>query len=359
MTRHHRRDNDRGDEPQDPSRDSSQDSDSNAPRPPEASDASNDGGWHEGEEPDETGYETDDDEEAGPDVPRFDSERMLRRMFVILEGRSFASQEEFEEFVKSPALRKAAEDLEGEMTLEEEAQELAYLAMESGDSEQAEKHARDGIALDPDCVDCRVVLAFMLTDDLKERVVLLERTIEVARMRLEACGGDDPKLKFLGMIETRPLLRALHALAETVAEAGDPDHAQKVYEEMLTLSCDENDDTPYLFLSFLLRQRRLERADRLMRKMNENENLVLVWARILERFLAGEKAAAAELLEKVRPHNFYVESLLLGAPEEPGAEGEENTEKEEAEVVHQLLANAWSGHEEAMDWLRAEAAAIP
>ncbi len=319
------------------------------------------------EEPDEPNDESEswrdpDDREDGDSADekmarpsRFDPERWLRRLDFVLQRHEFPTERSFRRFLESEVHQRNAEALDEVMTIEEEAQELAYLALEAEDDTTAETYARDAIALDPDCVDARVLLSFFTTDDLDERIWLLERAVDCGRWRFESAKTGDFRDYYLQRIEAKPLQRSLHSLAETLMEAGEEDEAEKLFEESSQLPLEEEDDVLYLCAAFMLRIGKLEKARHTIERLPVDD-AARDWCEVLERFLAGERDEAESLLAQARTRNFYVEQFLTGDTELPAptkVTPEMSEEQDDAIWIASMLRPAWEAHPEALEWLRA------
>lgn len=309
------------------------------------------------ENPDDAWRDSGDDEPQEPQRQRggrFDHERWIRRLDSVLQRHEFPTARTFRRFLESDEHRREAEEFDGLLTIEEEAQELAYLAMEAGDDDTSENYVRDAVALDPDCVDARVLLAYFVTDDLDERVWLLERAVDCGRWRYESATTGDTRDHYLARIEAKPLQRALHSLAETLVEAGEEDEAEKLFEEAAKLPADPGDeDARYLFVVFLLRIGKVDKARAAIERLPDAD-VGREWCSILERFVAGARDEAEQLLTDVRPRNFYVESYLSGetAPPPEAAREGLSDEQDDAIWIASVLRPAWEAHPEALEWLR-------
>lgn len=310
-----------------------------------------------GDDAEDTWRESGDEDAGEPSRPRagrFDHERWIRRLDSVLQRHEFANARAFRRFLESDEHRREAEEFDGLLTIEEESQELAYLAMEAGDDDTAENYVRDAVALDPDCVDARVLLSFFVTDDLDERIWLLERAVDCGRWRFESAKTGDHRDHYLGRIEAKPLQRALHSLAETLIEAGEEDEAEKLFEESSKLPSDlGDDDAKYLFVVFLLRVGKVDKV-RLAIEHLPDQDVARDWCSILERFVAGEREEAEQMLSEVRPRNFHVESYLSGEQTPPPETSREtlSDEQDDALWIASMLRPAWEAHPEALEWLR-------
>src|SRR6266542_469955 len=98
---------------------------------------------------------------APPKSSRFTTESVLRDVHRAIEGKSFENIEELNAYLASmagPGLKQSLRDA-APLSPKEEAQELAFDAMEAETEEQARKFAKRALAKDPDCVDALVVLS--------------------------------------------------------------------------------------------------------------------------------------------------------------------------------------------------------
>lgn len=292
-------------------------------------------------------------EAAGARPGRFDHERWLRRLDFVLQKHEFPTTRSFQRFLESDAHKREAQLLDEPLSIEEEAQELAFLALEAEDDTAAENFARDAIALDPDCVDARVMLSFFVTDDLDEQIWLLERAVDCGRWRFESARTTDSRDHYLARIEAKPLQRALHSLAETLIEAGEDDEAEKLLEECTYLPHEDEDQTRYLYVVFLLRVGKHEKARHALDRLPADD-LAREWLEVLERFLAGSKDDAAGLLRDVRAKNFWVEQYLTGEtalPKDPERVGL-SEEQDDAIWIAEIVRAAFVAHPDALEWMR-------
>lgn len=300
-----------------------------------------------------------DDEEAGAGGEatarpgRFDHERWLRRLDFVLQRHEFPTTRAFQRFIESEQHKKEAQALDEPLSIEEEAQELAFLALEAEDDTAAENYARDAIALDPDCVDARVMLSFFVTDELDEQIWLLERAVDCGRWRFESARTTDQRDHYLARIEAKPLQRALHSLAETLIEGGEDDEAEKLLEECTYLPHEDEDQTRYLYVVFLLRVGKLEKARLALDRLPSND-LARDWLEVLERFLAGARDDASSLLRDSRAKNFWVEQYLTGDAAFPkeNDRGVLSEEQDDAIWIAEIVRAAYMSHPEALEWLR-------
>src|SRR5713226_3678306 len=89
------------------------------------------------------------------------AEKALRDVKRVLGSHEFKNVDEMNLHLKTllgPGLKKALQDAPP-LTPKEEAQELAYRAMEAEDEKQAAFFAKQALEKDPDCVDALITAA--------------------------------------------------------------------------------------------------------------------------------------------------------------------------------------------------------
>lgn len=233
------------------------------------------------------------------------------------------------------------------------AQDLAFEAMEATSAAQARKLANRALRLDPDCVDAIVTLTDLDARTAQEAITGFKRAVEAGERSLGTAFIAEHKGHFWLLLETRPYMRALEVLAATSKSVGLNLDAIAVYEQMLELNPNDNQGARYPLLSLYLTVSDLNGAGRLLARYKDDTMAVFVWGRVLERLLAGDKAAASAGLRKARKANRFVEKYMTGQmalPDEmpggysPGSEGE-------AALSVVELSGAWDKHREAVSWL--------
>ena len=194
-----------------------------------------------------------------------------------------------------------------------QAQELAYDAMEAaerGDVERAVELAQQACDLHPHCVDALLLLSQAGSENRRELIENLRRTVEVAA---EGLGDDFEEMpgRFWGFHETRPYMRARAMLAQMLAEAGKHDEAIEHYEEMLNLNPGDNQGLRYELMGLYLLKGNLDGVRWLFEQYEDEGSAVFAWGRVLERYLDDDEPGALAALERARKGNEHVEAYLL------------------------------------------------
>jgi tetratricopeptide (TPR) repeat protein len=163
-------------------------------------------------------------------------ERRHRRTEIVLGQHEFTDDPERAEFLKSDEFKEELRTLDQHLGVEEKAQDLAFEAMEATEREKAVALAQQALALDPDCVDARLILATEATNDPDEYLTLLYRTVLAGERWLGDDFYDDHVGRFWHVATTRPYMRAMLVYGTTLWEQNDLDEAVAVFEDMLELN---------------------------------------------------------------------------------------------------------------------------
>ena len=99
---------------------------------------------------------------------------------------------------------------------------------------------------DPGCIDAHFVLAAS-TDDVGRRLDHLRKAIETGEQLWNPVAtelGDE--MTWWGFAGTRPYMRAIHALADTLIESGAENEARACYERLLAMNPNDNQGIRYV-----------------------------------------------------------------------------------------------------------------
>jgi len=240
-----------------------------------------------------------------------------------------------------------------------EAQQIAFDAMEAESETQARKLAKHALRQDPDCVDALVVMAGLDARTPREMIEGLQKAVEAGERSLGQKFIRENKGHFWMLIETRPWMRAMAQLAELLRGQGIHLDAIRIYERMLELNPNDNQGVRDPLVGLYLETGDLNGAARLLKRYKEDCSASPTWARALERFLAGDRVSAQAALKKARHANRYVELYLTMQKTLPKVMPEMYSPGSEEEAVLCLsnLSGTWAGHREATAWLHEQLAA--
>jgi tetratricopeptide (TPR) repeat protein len=236
----------------------------------------------------------------------------------------------------------------------EQAQELAYEAMEADTPAQAARLVEKALDLDPDCVDAIVSLAGLTADSREELVQLLEQAVAAGERSLGKDFFDKNKGRFFGIMETRPYMRARAGLASTLQRLGRIDEAIRHNEALVELNPNDNQGIRDVLLGQYLLTGNLEGARRLFKQYEGDSSAVFAWSRVLERFLSGNLEEAALALREARSDNRHVAAYLTGKKKLPARLPEAYSPGQESEAIVCAveIGEAWKRQPQALEWLR-------
>ncbi len=211
---------------------------------------------------------------------------------------------------------------DAEADAKDEAQQIAFDAMEARSEAQARKLAKRALKLDPDCVDALMVMVDLDARSPRAMIEGLQKAVAAGERSLGAKFIDENAGHFWLLLETRPYMRALEALAECCRGEGINMDAINIYEKMLRLNPNDNQGARDPLLGLYLETGDLNAAALLLTQYKDDASANFAWSRALERFLAGDRDGAAAALKKARKANPHMELFLTAQkplPEVPPA----------------------------------------
>lgn len=292
---------------------------------------------------------------APPKSSRFSTESVLRDVHRAIEGKNFGSIEELNAYLASlagPGLKQSMRDA-APPTPKEEAQELAFQALETESAEQAWKLVNRALAKDPDCVDALVVLTDLEADSPKKAIEGLQKAVAAGERSLGARFFKENEGHFWGILETRPYMRARQQLADLLRGVGCLQDAISHYAAMLVLNPNNNQGVRYPLLGAYLTIGDLVSARALLKEFEGDAMATFAWGEALERALSGDYEGASAALKIARRRNRFIELYLMGARELPRFLPESYAlgSDEEAVICLENLGGAWAEHPESARWL--------
>jgi tetratricopeptide (TPR) repeat protein len=283
------------------------------------------------------------------------SGQMMADIHRVMEGHEFASVEEANAFLAKltgNGLRQALRDLPP-ASPREQAQQIAFDAMEARTERQARKLARQALALDPDCVDAIALLADLDARSPDEMIAGLEKAVQAGERSLGPAFFAENKGDFWGLLETRPYMSARMDLAQLLLSAGRTEEAIRHFEALLELNPNDNQGVRDVLLGCYLSRSNLGGAQHLLHGYREDTTAVFAWGRTLERFLSGDLPGAQRALRKARRENRFVEQYLTFQRPLPTDMPDTYAlgSDEEAIICLAYLSGAWADHPLATSWL--------
>ena len=281
------------------------------------------------------------------------TEQLLGKLHQHLEGKNFSSEEKFNAYLESLADKELEDVFEPDSSDPiARAQDLAYKAME-GPPLEAQRLARQAVALDPDCVDALVVRALDEEREAK-RIAKLQMAVRAGEKRLGKEFFAENKGHFWGLLETRPYMRARHQLALGLMYAMRVREGMEHLEALLDLSPDDNLGAREDLLSAYLVADHVEAARDLAEEYSDDGSAFFEWARVLIYYLSREFDEAASSLARARRANKYVERYLLKKKEPPEEEPFDYIVGRDSEAQYCAfhLELPWSFHPAAWMWIQ-------
>ena len=248
--------------------------------------------------------------------------------------------------------RAVAGQADDELDARARAQELAFQALEAPSPASARTLAREALALDPDCVDALSLLAHLEVTAPRARILPLRAAVAAGERSLGPAFIAEHTGVLRSFVQARPYLRARAWLAEALRAAGDLPGATAEYEAVRRLDQDDGQGVRFDLLSCLFEAQDQDGVRRLLAELPEEEFAVVRWARVLERFAAGDRHAAARLFRRAQRENRFAAATLTGEiAVDPRPVWRAGGTSEAAEVVRHL-GRAWSRTPGALEWLR-------
>ena len=234
-----------------------------------------------------------------------------------------------------------------------EAQQLVYDAWEETDRPRRHALARRALTLSPLCADAWLLLSDLRNLSVEARREFLTRAICAGRLAIGERAFRDDKGSFWLVLETRPYMRARHALAEDLWVSGARQVAIEHIREMLELNPSDNQGLRYILLSWLLWTGDDDAARRLLRDHGDEVSTYLEFTRVLLAFRQSgdseETRAAAGRAKLANRHvaHFLADPRLWAEDSGFYSPGREN----EAAWYALELGSAWRKTPGAVEWL--------
>jgi tetratricopeptide (TPR) repeat protein len=258
---------------------------------------------------------------------------------------------------KGPGFLKNLPDFpDEEKTDLERAQDMVWQAQELNNTKKRLALARKAADLSPQCADALMMLAFegKVSDD--EKFALVQ---QAEKGGAEALG---PKTfardvgHFWGLIETRPYMRALMALAQLQWKRGNHNAALASYSKLLHLCPNDNLGARYEFLDRLIIKGELKEAAKLLKSYKDEASAFFDYGKVLLALARKDETAAGTFFREAQGRNSYVPAYLTGKTPMPkqmpfGYQPGHASEAVEYAKNGQAVWNAVPG---ALEWLRAK-----
>jgi tetratricopeptide (TPR) repeat protein len=244
--------------------------------------------------------------------------------------------------------------LDGPRQMADELAVAAGLAFSAGDIESAVQLAEEAVRHHPQCVDARALLLGQRESDLKKRIEGMREILRDA----ERDFGEEFFNKYRGVLGKRKAaagyLSARRALGALLQEAGRDEEAIEEWEALLASDMDDTVVVRFPLLIAYLRRQRREEAERLCARFEEDWDATWDWARVLERYLAGDLMGASIELENAREMSPEAEALLSGSVVSLVSRLPDDSffDDQSSRHINFYLGEEWRRHPDLIEWVK-------
>jgi tetratricopeptide (TPR) repeat protein len=235
----------------------------------------------------------------------------------------------------------------------ERAQEVCFQAFDTYGRRRVQL-ARQALEICADCADAYVILA----EQSGTREDALDRYSQGVAAGARALGAEAfvrDVGHFWGIASTRPYMRAVFGLAETLGRLGRDAEAVDQYQELLRLNPDDNQGARYLLMPRLLCLGRDEAAARLLKGYDESSANWTYARALLAYRLSGPSVAARRALRAAFQANPHLPRFLHSDDALPLPDHYSPGSVEEAILAAEELSASLRATPGAIDWILAEA----
>jgi tetratricopeptide (TPR) repeat protein len=242
------------------------------------------------------------------------------------------------------------------------ARETMDMAWDARSSSVRISLARKALSISPLCADAYNLLAAE-AKSAEEARDLYARGVEAGALALGPEGFQEYAGHFWGFHETRPYMRSLAGLADTLKRLGDEDAAIGHYREMLKLNPNDNQGIRDILAALLLEREDIPALNDLLRAYDEDGAALWVDTKALLAFRDGGASAetALKLAELAWAANEHVPSMLAG--KNPGVPVNRDFitmgGPDEATRYARAFGKAWSRTPGAVAWLTGVTSTLP
>ncbi len=284
-------------------------------------------------------------------------ELMHSQIDRFLEEKSFDSIEKMNEAIRGEFVGKPLDPTRYKpRNAFEQAQDLCYQAFDSIGRRKTAL-ARKALNLCGDCADACVILAERSPTPEKASAFYV-RGVQAGRRAL----GEDPFREYAGEFwsapGTKPFMRALFGLAESLSALGRGPEAVSHYQELLRLNPGDNQGARYALLPLLIAENADAAAEDLLGQYKGEVQATWRYCRALLAFRReGDAPGSRRRLAAALKANPHVPKYLLGEAEPSWPAGYQIGSEEEAVVCVRECRRPWEATDGALDWLAARALA--
>lgn len=237
----------------------------------------------------------------------------------------------------------------------EAAQDLMWTAMETAGRAERIKLAEKALSLSAHCADAYVYLAYDREKTKNQKIAMFEEGVKAGRRALGTSTFKEDVGAFWGLTETRPFMRALFGLAQTLQESGRIDEALVHYKELLRLNPNDNQGVRCVLIPLLISQDKTKEALALVKKYPDDTSPEITYSLplLLYKKHGDSEVARAAVGEAVKWNRHVLPFLLTPklAPIKDNSDYVTMGGKDEAYEYARYCRELWHKTPGAIDWL--------
>lgn len=235
----------------------------------------------------------------------------------------------------------------------EKAQEVMYRAFDAHGRRRIQL-ARHALSLSPDCADAYVLLAEEASSS-ESALDLYRQGVAAGERALGPETFREPAGEFWGPVSTRPYMRALFGVAQSLEALGRDEEAIGHYRRLLQLNPNDNQGVRDVLLPLLFLLGQDTEAKALLQQYEDDGSALWRYGWTLWTFRAeGDSPSARARLRDAIRVNRHVPGYLTGTVEMPPAlpDSYQIGSPDEAAICADELWDVWADTPGALDWLR-------
>lgn len=233
-----------------------------------------------------------------------------------------------------------------------EAQQWVYDAWEVRNARGRYALAREALDISPFCADAWLILSERASLSMRDRREFLERALKAGELALGKNGFAENDGHFWAVLETRPYMRARHALAEHLWLSGDHDIAIGHLKAMLQLNPGDNQGIRYVLLAWLLRIHDDAGVNEILRVHDDGSTFMSYTKALMAFRKSADSSRARRAAIAAWECNQHVAKLLLSNSVRYEDSGYYSLGHEDEAAYYVMeYGQAWKQTSGAVDWL--------
>lgn len=196
--------------------------------------------------------------------------------------------------------------------------DLIEAAYDADSPREAVALARQALETDPHCVDALMLLAQWDAPGQSARLDYLQTAVDAGEKQLGPGYLEQNAGHFWGLIETRPYMSALTALAIAYKDNKQPRRAIELLEKTLHLNPNDNQGNRFLLLTLYLEQNRHNDARTLLDRYSDDLSAFMRYSQLLLDYVTeGDTPQTRKQRQAAKSYNKYVPQYLSGRKKLP------------------------------------------